>query len=214
MNILFVLAHPDDEAYGPGGTIAKLATQHTVLLHVLCNGARPGSEHVSEPRLAALKQSCQLLGADLIVGDVPDLGLEYRSTTQSIERTISHFKPTVVYTNNISDINTDHRVTAESALIACRPKPGSCVQELYFSEMPSSTTWTFHQLHPIFEPSTFVDISNCIQTKRAALELYDTEIYDTPDARSVMSMYSLASYRGHSVGVRYAEAFKQVFALR
>jgi len=45
MKILFIFAHPDDEAYGPAGTISKLAKDgNDVVVVSLCNGRRPGME--------------------------------------------------------------------------------------------------------------------------------------------------------------------------
>ena len=213
MNILFVLAHPDDESYGPAGTIANLSINHTVLVKILCNGARPGAEHVAVNRQLALSRACAMLGADVVHGGVPDLGLNYRYAAQEIERTIAYFAPTAVYTNNISDINADHRVVAEACLIACRPKPTCGVRELYFSEIVSSTSWSFNQLQPAFIPNMYVDITDTIDLKRQALELYETETYVYPDARSVEATLALAKYRGSQVGMEYAEAFNQVFRL-
>ena len=212
MNILFVIAHPDDEAYGPAGTIAELAKEHDVTVHCLCNGARPGWEHVSDARVEAFIRSCELLGANCKIGNSPDLSLELLPTVRAIEEVIQSIQPTVVYTQNISDINQDHRIVGEACLIACRPKPDSVVDELYFFEVPSSTDWTFYQVQPKFEPSVYNDITNQIELKQRVLGLYVTETYEFPDARSIEAMTTLAKYRGYQVGVHYAEAFRLVFS--
>ena len=213
MNVLFIVAHPDDEAYGPYGTIARLASQgNTVTVFCFCNGARPGFESVSKARTDVFAKNCDKLGVKWRMQDNPDLSLEYAATVKTVEGLVTVFQPEAVYTHNISDLNKDHRTIAEAALVACRPKPHGRVNKLYFFEVPSSTDWTFSQLQPTFEPNTFVNIENHIEQKRQALANYSTETYAFPDARSVEAMETLAKYRGFQVGYKYAEAFKLVFA--
>ncbi len=212
MNILFVVAHPDDEAYGPYGTMAKLVKEgHKVTLFCLCNGERPGFEQVATERVFALKANCEHLGIDWKIWNNKDLSLELNDTAHLLTELIAKYKPEVVYTHNISDINHDHRVLADATMIACRPKPDSSVNKLYFFEVPSSTDWTFSQIEPVFQPTTYVDISNYIETKKLALSRYHTETYEFPDARSIEASTTLAKYRGYQVGMSYAEAFRLVF---
>jgi len=212
MKILFLLAHPDDEAYGPYGTILKLVKQgHEVTVFCLCNGERPGNEKVSADRVFAFKENCELAGVEWKIQNNPDLSLKYNETVANVTGIIDFFKPDAVYTHNISDLNNDHRIVAEAALVACRPKPNSTVNELYFFEVPSSTDWTFSQVHPVFEPNTYINITDCIEDKKLALARYSTETYPFPDARGVEAMETLSKYRGYQVGYRNAEALKLVF---
>ena len=211
MNILFVLAHPDDEAYGPAGTIARLVDEgNNVRLLTLCNGARPGSEHVMSARQLAYKAACNILGVSASICGSHDMELQYRDACVVIEDAIADHAPSVVYTHHISDINADHRLVAEACLIACRPKPTSCVHKLIACEGSSSTDWTFGQIEPRFNPNMYVDVSNHIYIKQRALELYKTEIYDYPDARSIEATMVRAKFRGMQVGMEYAEAFQLI----
>jgi len=212
MKILFLLAHPDDEAYGPYGTIIKLVKQgHKVTVFCLCNGERPGNEKVSADRVFAFKENCELAGVEWKIQNNPDLSLKYNETVANVTGIIDFFKPDAVYTHNISDLNNDHRIVAEAALVACRPKPASTVDELYFFEVPSSTDWTFSQIQPVFEPNTYIDITDYIEDKKLALARYSTETYPFPDARGVEAMETLSKYRGYQVGYNNAEALKLVF---
>jgi LmbE family N-acetylglucosaminyl deacetylase len=212
MKILFLLAHPDDEAYGPYGTILKLVKQgHKVTVFCLCNGERPGNEKVSADRIFAFKENCELAGVEWKIQNNPDLSLKYNETVANVTGIIDFFKPDTVYTHNISDLNNDHRIVAEAALVACRPKPTSTVNELYFFEVPSSTDWTFSQVQPVFEPNTYIDITDYIEDKKLALARYSTETYPFPDARGVEAMETLSKYRGYQVGYNNAEALKLVF---
>ena len=213
MNILFIFAHPDDEAYGPAGTIAKSSKDHNVTVISLCNGARPGNEHVEKSRTDAFIKSCGLLGASWKMYGSPDCSLNSRDTLQTIENLIKICNPNIVYTHNISDVHQDHRIVSEACLVACRPKPGSTINSLYMCETASSTDWAFGQIEPVFVPNVYVDIENYIGTKMQCLEMYSTEIYEFPDPRSIKSIETMANNRGKQIGVAHAEAFKLVFKL-
>lgn len=214
MKVLFIIAHPDDESYGPYGTIIKHAREgHDVKVYSICNGARPGSEDVAIARALRFKQNCELAGVtDSGFFDNNDLSINIEIATNLVSKLVDSFKPDIVYTHNISDVNRDHRIVAEAVMVACRPKPDSSVNALYFFEVPSSTDWSFNQIEPAFVPNTYVSLSkDIVKLKVGALSAYDTETYDFPDARSVEAMKTLLKYRGYQVGVDAAEAFKAVF---
>jgi LmbE family N-acetylglucosaminyl deacetylase len=212
MKILFVLSHPDDESFGPAGTIAKLSKDNLVRVISLCKGNRPGAVNVDTIRQDTFIRVCNELGVESCIFNSSDLYLDYHQALLDIENTIKQFNPDVVYTHNISDIHRDHRTTAEAVMAACRPKPTSAVKELYFCEIPASTEWTFGQIDPVFIPNTYVDVTDYIELKKHVIGLYGTEIYEWPDARSVESVEVLAKYRGRQIGARYAEAFRLVFS--
>jgi len=214
MKILFIVAHPDDEAYGPYGTIArKIQEGHKVMIFCLCTGKRPNApEHISKYRTEVFINNCKKIGAEYKLYDSDDLTLELNKTVNLLIPAVELYKPDIVYTHNISDMNHDHQITAEATLVACRPKPESSVDELYFFEVPSSTDWTFSQIQPTFQPNCYVDIGDYITFKQLALSKYTTETYEYPDARSVEAMITLSKYRGYQVGFKYAEAFQLVFS--
>ena len=67
--VLCVIAHPDDEAFGPSGTLAKLAVNHDV--HIVCvtDGASDprfhaiGGKKLSDLRVEELRASAAVIGA-------------------------------------------------------------------------------------------------------------------------------------------------------
>jgi LmbE family N-acetylglucosaminyl deacetylase len=212
MKALFIFAHPDDESYGPAGTIAKLATVNDVTVVSLCNGSRPGDENVAAARAGTFMRNCEQLGAAHRLFNSQDCTLTYAPTLKMIEEVIREQDPDVVYTHNISDIHADHRLVAECCMVACRPKPESNVHALYMCEIPASTEWAFGQFGD-FKPNIFVDVSDYMELKTQLLSQYSTEIYSAPDARSVENMQAIAAKRGMQVGVDFAEAFQLVYAI-
>lgn len=211
--IMFIFAHPDDEAYGPAGTIKKLTDAgEEVVVVSMCRGNRPGNEEVSAARVKAFKESVEHLGATPVMYDYSDCHLEYHETLKRIEDLITWNKPRVVFTHNASDLHKDHRLVAECVLVATRPKPSSSVEKLFFCELPSSTDWSFGQMGERFKPNTYFDISQYIYDKQKVMSLYQSEVYNYPDARSVEAMEVLAMHRGKQIGCHRAEAFKLVFS--
>jgi LmbE family N-acetylglucosaminyl deacetylase len=208
--ILFIFAHPDDEAYGPAGTIARLAKTDEVMVVSLCNGARPHNTRVASDRKQAFAKSCADLGAESKIFATKDCKLTYDVALETIEKLIAKYQPTAVYTHSMADIHRDHRLVAECCIVATRPKPGSPVDELYACEMTASTGWSFGQINGSFTPNKFVEVDAVI--KKQVLGYYETETYEYPDARSIDSMITLACHRGSQIGVKYAEAFQLVFS--
>lgn len=215
MKNLFIVAHPDDEAYGPYGTILNLIhDKEEVLIFCLCKGTRPGNEHVSDSRIESFKKNCQNSGVDYILGNNLDLMLDPYKVTKEIVDLVNFYKPSTIYTHSMSDLNRDHRIVSEAALVAGRPKLNSSINEFYFFETPSSTDWSFNKIQPSFQPNNYREINEeILNLKIEALSNYDTEVYDYPDARSIEFMISLSKYRGGQVGFKHAEAFQLVFSL-
>lgn len=211
MDILVVVAHPDDEVLGCGATIAKHVSQNdNVRLLVMADGV--GARNYSESddlveRNQALADSCRLLG----VSQYDCLGLADNKLDQypllevikSAEKVLGDYQPDLIYTHHKSDLNVDHRITLAVVMTLFRPLPKSKVKEIRTFEVLSSTHWGSDE----FNPNLFVDVTKFKEKKIAAIKCYDTEMRDSPHARSFEAIESQLSFRGHVVGKKYAEAF-------
>ena len=211
--ILVIAAHPDDETLGMGGTMhkAKQAGKKVVVLFLSSGvGARDLEREGSHERLEAAKRALNILGCNqIITGDFPDNSFDtvgILNIAKFIQSKVDEIRPEIIFTNFYSDLNIDHRITAEATLVAARPKPKSPVNALYFYEVLSSTGWKFGSKQ--FKPSFFVDISESITQKEAALIEYKTEMDESPSARSYDSVKALARFRGNFIGFDFAEAFE------
>lgn len=217
LRVLALVAHPDDEVLGAGGTLARHAKNgDEVHIVFLTDGvsARGADKSAAERRAEAARRSASLLGAQepLFLG-FPDNRLDQvglLDVTQSIEPIIREIAPDTIYTHHVRDLNIDHELCSRAVLTACRPLPGSSVRRIYAMEVASSTEWSWPNAAHAFVPTRFVDISSSLEIKRRALEAYVEEMRSFPHPRSFDAVAALAAWRGASAGLRAAEAFAVV----
>jgi len=221
--ILVVAAHPDDEVLGCGGTIAKLSRVRgggaEVYLLILGEGMtsryekrEKGMQSMELKKLKSnINAAVKILGIKkTFVHDFPDNRFDsvaLLDIVKVVERVKSEVKPDVIYTHHRGDLNIDHRATYDAVLTACRPIQGETVREIYSFEVLSSTEWNYPNS---FSPNAYVDISESIDKKIAAMKAYKSELKDWPHPRSGKAIEVLAQQRGCEVGLEYAEAFELI----
>jgi LmbE family N-acetylglucosaminyl deacetylase len=219
--VLVIAAHTDDEVLGCGGTIARHVAEGDVVYAVFMADGVSSRTNTNQADLtnrhSAAEQARKILGVRgnyyLGLRDNQLDSLPLIEIIQQIEPIINKIQPNIIYTHHHGDLNIDHRITLQAVLTACRPVPGSYLQEIYSFEVMSSTGWSVPDAAP-FLPNHFVNISDQLDTKMDALRAYDVEMRDAPHSRSFQSLNHLAHYRGHSVGMVAAEAFMTLRFLR
>lgn len=212
--VLVVAAHPDDEALGCGGTIARHAAEgDDVHLLILADGVnarrRVGSSGLAE-RVSASSSAQNILGVSsakfLSLPDNRLDSLPLIEVVQMVESVVLDLLPEIVYTHHCGDLNVDHRITHRAVMTACRPTPQCSVKQILTFEVMSSTEWN-SQDGTGFTPNWFVDISDYMDKKMQALDAYAVEMRAVPHSRSMEHISTLAQHRGYSVGLQAAEAF-------
>lgn len=224
--VLIVVAHPDDEVLGVGGTAALFAQKgRDVRVLILAEGAtsrdpvRDTNKH--QKALTSLQKNA-IDAADILGVCAPQFcgypdnrldSVELLDVIKAVERVVEEHQPTTVLTHHQSDLNIDHRIAFEAVLTACRPVPDQCVKEILCFETLSSTEWSAHQ-EKSFYPNYYVDITAQLEQKLEALKCYASEMRPYPHARSIEAVEALAKMRGASAGVRAAEAFVLIRAIK
>lgn len=213
--VLVIAAHPDDETYGLGGTIAHhtQAGDHVTIL-ILTEGvtARHGMTELQE---MAARKACAVLGVeDLHFAGLPDQridGMPLLEVIKPIHRLVKELRPGIVYTHHRGDANQDHRTVFAATLVAVRPFGDNSVRRVLCYEVPSSTEWGPPFAEWGFLPNAFADIGATLDTKLRAIEAYretfQSEVKSFPHPRSPQAVQVYAQQRGVSVGVQAAEAF-------
>jgi LmbE family N-acetylglucosaminyl deacetylase len=194
---LFVFAHPDDESFAAGGTIAKLgSTGHEVFLACATSGCRGKSgeflfatrEELARFREQELRSACSVLGiADLILYHYPDgelKSLDLETLVHRIQSTILELKPDVILTFPPDGVtgHPDHiaisAAVVKAVMLAESHYPEGQQPSLYFTSIPHyydhcQDSGPKHTC-PI---SARVDISDFRQRKGKALQAYRSQIY-------------------------------------
>jgi N-acetylglucosamine malate deacetylase 1 len=218
---LVVVAHPDDEVLGCGGTIARLAGEGwSVHIQVLADGEASrgvaGADSSDQRAIAARRCSAELAAKILGVRSVrfntfPDNQMDSVPLLQVVKQiglAVDELKPHTVFTHHRADVNIDHTVVHDAVLAACRPQPGVGLRELLFFEVPSSTEWRPPSSAAGFGPNVFVDIASTLDQKLRALQAYAAELRPFPHPRSLQAIEHLARWRGAIAGCDAAEAFE------
>jgi LmbE family N-acetylglucosaminyl deacetylase len=221
--ILVIAAHPDDEALGCGGTMARLSREgcdvYTLILGegiTSRNKKRDRTERENE--IAELGNQAEdankILGVkEVYTYDFPDNRFDtvaLLDIIKTIEKIKDGVKPDIVFTHHQGDLNIDHQITFKAVMTACRPTKDESVKEIYSFEIASSTEWNATSSLTYFMPDYFVDISKCLKVKINALKGYETELRDFPHPRSLEAVELNAKLWGVKMGFEAAEAFKTI----
>jgi LmbE family N-acetylglucosaminyl deacetylase len=62
----------------------------------------------------------------------------------------------------------------------------------------------------VFQPNYFVDITDFFEKKLEIMRIYKSEMGEHPFPRSEENIKALATFRGATAGVRFAESFQLV----
>lgn len=183
-HVLLVFPHPDDETYGPGGSIilhAKAGTPITYLCGTLGEmGRQMGSpitanrETLPKIRKRELQEACKHLGiTDLRLMGYHDKTVEFEDRQAMAERIYQvamEIQPTIVYTYYPGhSVHPDHEAMAEATIEALKRIPAEQRPVLYCIAFSSN-----HR-QVLGEPDVVVDISSVKEEKLNAIKAHYTQ---------------------------------------
>lgn len=216
MKVLVIAPHPDDEVLGCGGTIARHAKQgDDIYLCIVTKGYTPDwSEEFLKNRPKEVEKASRILGIEKTYFlDYPTVKLDtipQKELNEAVSKVVNEVNPDVLYIPHKGDLNKDHRLVFDAAMVAVRPKLRSAIRKVLSYETLSETEWAAPFTENAFIPNVYVDISKTLEIKLKAMSEYRSELREYPHPRSLEAISALAKLRGSSIGVKVAEAFMLV----
>lgn len=210
---LILVAHPDDEVIGVGGTILKLQKEYGYNVFVNVMSYSP-----SVTKWESFCKSSQILNfqydypfdkENFIPNQLDKLGAN--TIAIYISEIIDRIKPEIVFTHHSGDLHQDHRAVFEATLIATRSYPEQIVKKVFTFETLSSTDWAFGQFNK-FEPNVYLDISEYYNEKLEAIRAYGEEIISLKNnhTRSIQGIQNKDTLNGFKVGLKKVECFNLI----
>lgn len=218
MTVLVLAPHADDEVLGVGGTIARLCAENQkIVVAVLTGiGAEP-HPFVKPVAVKAVRAEClranDVLGVSKVIfGDLPTVCLDTTpvwQTNKVIQEIIEEEQPDQLFVPFSHDLHKDHAAVAYGATVAARSylPLGRQIKRVVMYETLTETHLAPPYLDAGFQPNLFVDITDYLSTKLAAMREYKSQIQDNELPRSEKGLTVLANFRGMHAGVDAAEAF-------
>jgi len=213
---LVIAPHPDDETLGCGGTIRKLADSgwQVNVLRIAAHMPPLYTKEVHEGTIREARAAHAVLGvAESKFLDNPALSLSTMPTAElnrTIHDEVETFVPHALFVP-FYDRHIDHRSVFDACMVAARPvDTGKNIKLVAAYETISETHWTAPGIERQFAPTLFVDITEQLDTKLAALAEFKSQVHSFPGPRSLEALKALATFRGSQSGHAYAEAFHVV----
>lgn len=215
--VIVISAHPDDEIIGAGGALLKhIANGDEVYWLITTNVFEDQgfSKERVESRQVEIEKVAEMLGITKTFKlTFPTMSLSSSSLLKMVPQISEIFQevqPETIYCLNRSDAHSDHRVTFDAVMACTKSFRYPFVKKVLMYECISETEFAPMLPEKVFMPNYFVDISGFFERKLEIMQVYESEIGAHPFPRSLRNMEALATFRGASVGVEYAEAFQLV----
>src|SRR5512134_3225397 len=190
-------AHPDDQEFSVGGTLAKWARAGTEVISVVITSGDSGSNDPAKDgshkkELAELREQEQL-AANAVLGVGQTIFLRYPdgelepsiALRKDLTRIIRQFKPDTVSTGNPEAWfygdeylnHPDHRAAAQAACEAVFPSAGT---RLIFTDLLAAG-YEPHDVRRLYvhgseQANTWVDITNTMELKIQALQQHASQV--------------------------------------
>jgi LmbE family N-acetylglucosaminyl deacetylase len=220
---LAVYAHPDDPDVSAGGTLARWAAAGSTIHVCICADGDKGSldpRTVPSHLVARRREEVAASGAILGVkahhwlgfrdGELDD-NLELRGRLVALVRDVRPDvvvapDPTAIYFGQHYVNHRDHRVVGWAVLDALSPAAGN---PHYFPEAGIAHQVSAAYLSGTLEPDVWVDISETIDVKAAAIACHSSQVGENGEwLRGAVRQR--AEDAGQSVSVAFAEAYRLV----
>jgi LmbE family N-acetylglucosaminyl deacetylase len=208
---------------GCGGTLARWAKGGTVVHLIVCtDGGKGTTELRVQPKKLAAERASELEASSALIGltSVDNLGFRDGELTDSDEfrRTlvarVRELRPDVVCGHDPTAVffgqdyfnHRDHRILGLALLDAVAP---AAALPHYFPDAGPPHQVATVLLSGTLEPDDWVDVSDTIETKAAAVECHRSQ-FAGQNGWAGEAVRRRAAEEGRRAGVAYAEGFRRL----
>ena len=201
---LVFVAHGDDESVGCGGYIPLLVERGYRVVLVIGSCARFQRKGQDVDNRAHTEAAATVLG----IHEVHFLEMEeqrfesYRTMEITGELEALGLDPELILTHSGQDLNRDHRVIHEMALLYARP----VIRRTRVLACEVINNAEFHADN--FRANFYVDVTRTIEVKKKAFSCYVNEARQFPHPYSEGAIEIKAHQRGMEAGLAFAEAYQ------
>ena len=221
--VLAVYAHPDDADVGCGGTLARWAKAGSAVHLVVCtDGGKGTTDPDVVPARLAVERAGELEVSSALIGlsSVDNLGFpdgelddsdDFRRTLVQRVRAlrpdvVCGHDPTAIFFGRDYFNHRDHRVAGAALLDAVAP---ASALPHYFPDTGPAHRVSEVLLSGTLEPDEWVDVTDTIEIKAAAVECHRTQ-FAGQGGWAGEAVRRRAAEEGRRVGVGYAEGFRRL----
>ena len=221
--VLAVYAHPDDADVGCGGTLARWAKAGSTVCLVVCTDGGKGTtdpgvvpENLAAERAGELQASSALIGLSSVEnlgypdGELADTDEFRRALVERVRRlrpdVVCGHDPSAMFFGQDYFNHRDHRVAGAALLDAVAP--ASALPHYFPGTGPPHQVSTV-LLSGTLEPDEWVEVSDTIETKAAAVECHRTQ-FAGQSGWAGEAVRRRAAEEGRRAGVAYAEGFRRL----
>lgn len=213
-NILVIAPHPDDETLGCGGTILKHKENGDQIFWLIMTCMTTGvgfSKEQIQARSLEIEKVAELYSvakvfplrfATAMLDTIPR-----RDLIGEVSKIFNETHPEIVYISNRSDIHSDHKITFDVVMTSIKTFRFSSIKRVLSYEVLSETEFSAPFQSNAFTPNIFSDISNYLDKKIEIMRVYKGQLGTHPFPRSEENIRAIATFRGATAGVKYAESF-------
>ena len=216
-NVVVISAHPDDEILGVGGTLLKHKKNGDKIYWLITTNIFEEQGFSKErvfSRQREIEKVSEALGAEKVfMLNYPTMSLSTSTLIEMVpklSKIFTEIELEIIYCLNRSDAHSDHRITFDAVMACTKSFRYPFIKQVLMYECISETEFAPQLPEKMFIPNYFVDISSFLEEKKNLMKIYASELGDHPFPRSLKNIEALASFRGASVGVEYAEAFQLI----
>ena len=220
---LAVYAHPDDADVGCGGTLARWAKGGTAVHLIVCtDGGKGTNDPRVQPKKLAAERAAELEASSALIGltSVDNLGFrdgelidsdEFRRTLVARVRelrpeVVCGHDPTAIFFGQDYFNHRDHRILGMALLDAVAP---AAALPHYFPDAGPPHQVSTVLLSGTLEPDEWVDVSDTIEAKAAAVECHRSQ-FAGQNGWAGEAVRQRAAEEGRRAGVAYAEGFRRL----